>query len=432
MRKVLIISPDVIGHQMAGPGIRYWQIAEQLSKDFQVTLMTPNECPRKHERLSVLTFRRSVLKKLHNTFDSILVQGMTLSRNRFLKKSRATIIVDLYDPFVFETINLRKKDLHFSLDLDYMFEQIHAGDYFICSSERQRDMYIGMLTALKRVDLEYFQNDKNLSKLIGVVPFGLQSESPIKKALNPFLKYSNIKDTDKVFIWGGGIWQWLDPLTLIRAFHLLSEERDDVKLFFLGVKHPNSHIEQSEMTVRAITLAEQLGIKGTVVFFEEWTPYDERINYLVHSYAGVCGHFDSLETRFSFRTRMLDYILCELPIITTDGDYFAELVKKEYCGLVVKENDVLGFKNAINQMLNNPSEYERYKSNLKSIKEGFLWEKTTRDLREHCLHPTKLKTKGKISLVIKMNVKFFVVNAKRILKGKGLRKAIELIKNRLH
>jgi hypothetical protein len=42
---------------------------------------------------------------------------------------------------------------------------------------------------------------------------------------------------------------------------------------------------------------------------------------------GVSTHRDHLETRLSFRTRMLDYIWAGLPIVCTDGDHFASLVR---------------------------------------------------------------------------------------------------------
>ena len=48
---------------------------------------------------------------------------------------------------------------------------------------------------------------------------------------------------------------------------------------------------------------------------------------------------DHLETRFSFRTRMLDYLWATLPIVCTRGDHFAELVEREGLGLTVPYGD---------------------------------------------------------------------------------------------
>ncbi len=47
-----------------------------------------------------------------------------------------------------------------------------------------------------------------------------------------------IAQDDTLLLWGGGIWDWLDPLTVIRAMASLRERRPDIKLFFLGLHHP--------------------------------------------------------------------------------------------------------------------------------------------------------------------------------------------------
>ena len=41
MKRLLLVSNDEVGAQMAGPGIRYYQFARQLSDRFDVTLVVP-------------------------------------------------------------------------------------------------------------------------------------------------------------------------------------------------------------------------------------------------------------------------------------------------------------------------------------------------------------------------------------------------------
>jgi len=50
-----------------------------------------------------------------------------------------------------------------------------------------------------------------------VVPFGLPSEDPV--AGRPVIRgvWPGIGPEDWIVLWGGGLWDWLDPLTLIRA-----------------------------------------------------------------------------------------------------------------------------------------------------------------------------------------------------------------------
>ncbi len=42
MKRLLLVSNDEVGPQMAGPGIRYYQFARQLSDRFDVTLVVPS------------------------------------------------------------------------------------------------------------------------------------------------------------------------------------------------------------------------------------------------------------------------------------------------------------------------------------------------------------------------------------------------------
>ena len=62
------------------------------------------------------------------------------------------------------------------------------------------------------------------------------------------------------------------------------------------------------------------------MFFNEgWVDYDDRQNYLLESDIGVSTHLDHIETAFSFRTRILDYLWASLPIVATAGDSFADI-----------------------------------------------------------------------------------------------------------
>lgn len=67
----------------------------------------------------------------------------------------------------------------------------------------------------------------------------------------------------------------------------------------------------------------------------DWVDYEDRQNFLLESHMGVSCHFNHLETRFSFRTRILDCLWARLPVISTKGDYFAEEIQKNNLGITV-------------------------------------------------------------------------------------------------
>ena len=102
----------------------------------------------------------------------------------------------------------------------------------------------------------------------------------------------------------------------------------------MGLIHPNAGvIPAMSMAQEAKNLAYTFGLINKSVFFNEtWIPYDERENYLLEADMGVSTHFEHLETRYSFRTRLLDYIWAGLPIVATKGDTFGELIEKHHLG----------------------------------------------------------------------------------------------------
>ncbi|MDD3223921.1 MAG: glycosyltransferase [Clostridium sp.] len=405
-RQVLLISNEPIGKKMAGPGIRYLEFAKHLCKDNDVVLAVPNEIDLDKDAYHNIKFveyelgNAGALIKAAWESDIIVLQGLILELVQELKEicKQKILVVDIYDPFVIEILETFKgKNINNRLNvhnqnLKIQLEQLELGDYFICANDKQMDMWIGMLTALNKVNPFEYNLSPKLEKLIDLVPFGISSDDPVHSKDAMKTKITNLKPNDKVLVWGGGIWNWFDPITLIKAVYEVSKERNDVKLFFMGVKHPNPAVPEMGMSLKAIKLAEELGIKDKYVFFNmDWVDYNDRQNYLLESFAGVSCHLDNLETRFSFRTRILDYLWAELPIIATEGDYFADLIKEKEIGVVVKYKDANSLKNAILKLADNSEFYKKCKDNLKVVREEYRWDVVMKPLVDFCNNPIKKK-----------------------------------------
>ena len=88
-------------------------------------------------------------------------------------------------------------------------------------------------------------------------------------------------------------------------------------------------------------------------------------------------HFDNLETRFSFRTRILDYLWADLPMIVTEGDSMADLVKEHDLGQVVRYENVDDIANSITLVLEKEKEY---RDNIARFKKNFFWKNVVLDL----------------------------------------------------
>ena len=301
---------------------------------------------------------------------------------RALAKSRVRVVYDLYDPFLVENLGLfahqegsqRYQDAILRANALAQEVALATGDAFLCASDRQRDLWLGMLGTLGRLDRREYARDPSLRALIDIVPFGFQTEPPVKT--RPVLKgvVPGIGEDDRVLLWGGGIWNWFDPMTVIRAVAELARRRDDVKLYFLGVQHPNPETEEMGKAEQAVALARELEVLDRSVFFNYgWVPYAERADYLLEADLGVSAHYDNIETRFAFRTRILDYLWAGLPIITTRGDVLAELVEHHGLGRALDEGDVDGWARAIEELLDDSAQHEAARRNIESVRGRFEW-----------------------------------------------------------
>jgi glycosyltransferase involved in cell wall biosynthesis len=313
---VLIISHDVVGPRMAGPGIRYWELAKVLAQRFQVTLAVPGETSLSTAgvRLWHYDFHRwPSLAPAVERADAILLCGDMLAWFPTLEEAKVPLVVDGYDPHPLETLELfagapEQDEKHRERER-ILYMQCRAGDFFVCASERQRDWWLGLLEAAGRINVFTYGEDPSLRRLVDIVPFGLPSSPPRHTQQSLVCKgvWPGIDPADKVVLWGGGLWQWLDPLSAVRAMARIQERRDDVKLVFPGTRHPNTEaIPDMPMHQAALRLAEELGVLDRCVFFGDWVPYDEWPNYLTESDVGLSLHLDTVETRLAFRSRVLD------------------------------------------------------------------------------------------------------------------------------
>ena len=53
-----------------------------------------------------------------------------------------------------------------------------TGSAFLCASDRQRDLWLGVLSSLGRIGYDEYAADPTLERLVAVVPFGVDPEPP--------------------------------------------------------------------------------------------------------------------------------------------------------------------------------------------------------------------------------------------------------------
>jgi GT2 family glycosyltransferase/glycosyltransferase involved in cell wall biosynthesis len=382
--RVLIVTGDPIGRKLAGPAIRAWNMAELLSRENAVTLVSLSAVEPVDATFDIVHVRpgdNRAFNKLEAWADVIVFQGHAMAVFSALQTTRKILVVDIYDPMHLEQLEqareLPAEQWKFQVESanEVLNEQMLRGDFFLAASERQRMFWLGQLTSLGRVNPATYDADPDLRGLIGVVPFGLSSLPPEHR--KPVLKgvLPGIAADDKVLLWSGGLYNWFDPKTLIRAVADLAQRRDNVRLFFQGTKHPNPAVPEMRIVGESRSLAKDLGALDTSVFFNaSWVDFAERGNYLTEADAGVSTHFSHIETTFSFRTRILDYLWAELPMVVTEGDHFADLVEREKLGVVVKAGDVEALSAALEKVLFDERFIAQARRNIRRVRTEYFWE----------------------------------------------------------
>ncbi|MDY6878310.1 MAG: glycosyltransferase family 4 protein, partial [Chloroflexota bacterium] len=398
--RLLIITHETIGSQMAGPGIRAWEMACALAQRFDVILAAPGEPARNHPGLHIVGYDTddpyyASLDSYINNADVVLAMGPLFAKMDRLRDLSKPAIVDLYDPFELEKLAQSPTvDEQHRVDIDiesisHLRLEGAIGDLFICASERQRDFWLGTLLAAGRVNAVTYAQDHTLRRLIDVVPFGIPPEPPRKqrgvlKGVHP-----GIGPEDKVLLWNGGLWQWFDPLTLIDALVKVLRVREDVKLFFAAGHHFDPEtVPEMPIYTQTVARCRELDLLGHHVFFGDWIPYDERGEYLLEADLGVSTHRPNLESHFSSRTRLLDCVWAGLPVISTAGDSVSDMIVSRGLGQTVPPERPDLLAEAILSMLADDGLRARVTENAQTVRGELTWTQVVEPIATFLDHVT--------------------------------------------
>lgn len=392
--RVLVVTLDTIADQMAGPAIRAWEMARALSLRCDVMLATFGRCDRAGVGFVTRTISAGEFRGVVQASDVVVLQGYVGTAFPWLRRCEQVIVVDLYDPYHLEALasrgSLDERRAGLGRARRELSAQMSRGDWFLCASDKQRDFWLGHLAAAGRVNPETFDADPSLHSLITVVPFGLNPTPP--RPTRPAIRgvIPGIASSDPVVLWAGGVYDWFDPLTLVRAIDQVRVDVPNVRLVFLGMTHPNPTVPETTMAAHTRALADDLGLTGrNVIFNEAWVPYEERANYLADADIGVSCHLDQIETAFSFRTRILDYLWAGLPVVCTAGDTFADLVTAENLGRVAPAGDASALAAALRALLTDDAVRSGAAERVRAVAPRYTWPTVLEPLVDFCAAPRR-------------------------------------------
>ncbi len=397
--RVLVISSEPVGARMAGPAIRALELARALAATCTVTLAAPAPSELGGEqRIALLPAGLAdyaALLAAIRSHDVVVAQLLPARLLAQVWRGPQRLVVDLYNPTVVEVLEATRGKPPGSrarlraIAARAAAAHLAAADLVLCASERQRDLWLGGLGLAGELP---DTPDPALRDYLAVVPFGVPAEPP-DPAAGPALRdvVPGIGAEARVLLWGGGIWDWLDAETAIRATARLADRSPAVHLVFPGVHRPAlAARDEHAATARAMTLARELGLDGRRVHFNPgWIPYAERGRWLLESDLGLSCHLDHLEARFAYRTRIADYLWAGLPVLATTGDALGERVAAEGAGRTVAPGDDAALAAAAAELLDDDLARRRCRSAAAGLAEALRWDRVVAPLAAFCAHGAK-------------------------------------------
>jgi glycosyltransferase involved in cell wall biosynthesis len=414
MTRIALLSSEPVRARMAGIGIRYLELARRLPRHgVDVTLVSPAE-PAESADLGGLSgieirrFERGRLAALVAGCDGAVAQGQ-LANDLLIEVPALPVAIDLYDPWLienltyFETLGLDP----YRNDHATWVLQMSRGDFFLCSSDEQRNFYLGFLTALGRVHPERLQGDPDLENLIAPVPFGVPEELPPHRPVLP------PRQAGERRILFGGLYDWYDPWTLLAAL----ERLDRPGWTALFIRNPNPESTPQRLFAEVERHCREKGFWGSRVQALDWAPAERRYDLLRDVDVVAAPHRPSLETRLSLRTRFLDALAAGCPVITTEGGTMGRLLREHRAGWVVPPGDAAALASALTEALEGPeADREARRAGARDLLAAFQWDRALEPLLRFCraprLDPGKERHAHRLAVAVPRDALVFRVRRK--------------------
>ena len=402
--RLLVVCGEPLGERMASPAIRALELSRVAAgRGVVVTIAAPagqGAAPLAPGVNRVALSNQSLRAELDRQ-DCVLAGATLLSRFPALVGSELPIAVDLYDPVPLEAAELYRDapagvvDAILAEVASTLRLELSRADVVLCANDRQRELWLGGMLASGRLTHDGYAADPSLSGLIRVVPFGVQADPPQKGAAFRG-EVDGIRPGDQVAVWAGGMHDWFDPETVVAAVAQVAADMPKLRVVFMGAAPPNQRLQQHAAAERARQAAEAAGLLDKHVFFySTWVPYASRGAFLLDADVGLSAHRDTAETRYAWRTRLLDYTWAGLPVVATSGDALSGLLAQRGAAELSAPGDVAGFAAALKRMLGDNKRRQRAGEASATLGQELRWEVVAQPLLDWVANP--VRTAGEVS-----------------------------------
>lgn len=401
MKKILIISngpvpaPEI--KNVEGGGLRAWGLANGLqnnSKDKYEVEVSYNQVFKQDNftdelnGIKISTWEISTLADKIQEFDSVLVSynagDITQTVVDNIRQDQQ-LILDGYVPIHIEmsarnSDNLDREYDAFNFENKIWTKALRRGDILLCANEAQKKFYTGVMAQVGRINpITYGDED-----LIQIVPYGIYREKAVAKH-DPVSKLVKNKKAFKL-LWFGGIYPWFDLTNLLEAVKN-ANKTTPIELIMVGVKNPfNQHPDFIKRYEEVMDYIKNNNM-DEIVHITDWVKFEDRAEWYLGSDAVVLINNIGMENTLAWRTRLVDYVWADLPIVTNGGDPMSDILEANKAVYILPDLDAKTIEKEIIKISKDKETLKQVSANLSKVRKLFYWDKVTENL-------SKLISKG--------------------------------------
>jgi len=325
--KILLVSngpiPNKSNNVVEGGGIRVWHLhngltANDIDCDIAVPKWAASEVS--HNIISYDSFNHLFL--ISQDYEAVILNYAMgdIALELFQKLPEKIIrVADLYVPIHVEVMarnvpahQMKEEALSFERSRILWEQTLLHSDIYLITSKEQRTYYYGLLSGLHIVNPENFDEIKMYEVPQAVIHSSSQNLE--RRKYNP----SHLK-----ILWWGAFYPWFDATKIGEIAAKLLDIGKSVEIQIVGAINP--FVTYPHFKELAESQVEKLKNYPNITFIP-WVNFSEREAIFRNADAVLIFNKIGAENEISWRTRLLDCIEFEIPILTNGGDPFGELI----------------------------------------------------------------------------------------------------------
>lgn len=337
--KILFVSPVPLKqNKQSGINIRIHGVADFFkSHGYQVDLIDKFD----PIRVSQYKYIYCLVSTKPDSITTKVVKGM---------EEKSKLILDLYTPIFLEkklTFSPYKPThwLNRRQQAKTVKTALEKATYFTTANKKQRSYWTA--------------ESKKLGAAI----------QPAKIAVIPTTHDFHLKSSKKgkVILWFGGVYPWLDPNPLARAFSNIAGKHPDWKIRVLGGHYGATDYDK----IYKNFVKKLMSISKSQVEITPWQSPKALPKYLEDVSFAVHLPKNTPEDTYAHRVRLLTLTNSQIPILTSGTDVISQIILRSKAGVKVSRNaDKLSEQ--ILEIMKNPKQLSEMKRNTGRVEKIYL------------------------------------------------------------